>query len=847
MEFQLGRGANPLHLLSQYNFSSHFNRIGKALLSFYLAALLAGCNAEAGSDQESQPSWEARNFNSDWLYLQDDVPHNGDRDLPAFPGADDQAWEKVTLPHTWNATDTVDATPGYRRAASWYAKTFTADTHSRYRMHFESANMVAEIFVNGKKMGEHVGGYVGFDVELTEALKRGETNEILVRVSNEYDRNLIPSQKADFFLFGGLTRDVWLQRLPEAFIQRVAVTTPEVSHSSAKTQVAIEIDRGNSSQSLDLGLRLLDPNKQEIHRANAPVSADSGNDTSVRIELPELKNPQLWSPDSPHLYTVEVTLKDVEGNIQHQQSEPFGYRWFEMRPNKGFFVNGERVLIRGTHRHEEHAGIGPAMSNAQHRNDMQQIKDMGANFVRLAHYPQDPEVYRAANELGLILWDELPWCRGGKGGEEWEANTERLLREQIAQNYNHPSIAFWSLGNEMYWEEDFAGGGSDEEVLPYLKHLNRVTKELDPSRMTTIRKYYPGAEVVDAFSPSIWAGWYGGAYGQYAAALEDAMSKYPTFLHMEYGGSGHKGRHTETPLDERGIPDAQVSVTEAMNQAVVKSIAKDSDWNESYIVNLFDWHLSVSESTENFAGNAQWAFKDFGTPLRPENPLPYINQKGLTDREGNPKDAYYVFASYWSKQPFCYIESHSWTVRYGPESGRPVKVYCNTDTAELYLNGKSLGSKERRPGDFPAHGLVWQVPFQKGENELRVVGKVGEDGKTVEDAYRLTYYVGEPAKTEQVVLTASRTAENTYLITAEAQDKQGRRATEFSDRGYFSVLNGGGQLQENQGTYTGSSTIEMANGIAAIEFVPGTRPAVVEFRTQNIKGVYIDLPAVDDH
>ncbi|QKX16991.1 glycoside hydrolase family 2 TIM barrel-domain containing protein [Microbulbifer sp. YPW1] len=846
MKIHFGRGVFSLHLL-RYKDLSRFSQLGRLLLCACVTALIAGCNAEAGADLDAQQPWEVRNFNSDWFYLPDEIAHNGDRNLPAFPGADSPAWEKVTLPHTWNATDTVDATPGYRRAASWYAKTFTADAGSRYRMHFESANMVAEVFVNGQKVGEHVGGYVGFDVELTEALKRNSTNEVLVRVSNEYDRNLIPSQKADFFLFGGLTRDVWLQRLPETFIQRVAVSTPQVSHTAAQTQVSVSLDRGNASAPLTLDVRLLDGDKQEIQRTSTEISASSSDDAPVHIDLAQLDNPQLWSPDTPHLYAVEVTLKDAAGQILHQKNEAFGYRWFEMRPNQGFFVNGEQVLIRGTHRHEEHAGIGPAMSNALHRNDMQQIKDMGANFVRLAHYPQDPEVYRAANELGLIVWDELPWCRGGKGGEVWEANTERLLREQIAQNYNHPSIAFWSLGNEMYWEEDFAGGGADEEVLPYLKHLNRVAKELDPSRMTTIRKYYPGADVVDAFSPSIWAGWYGGAYGQYAAALEDAMGKYPTFLHMEYGGSGHKGRHTETPLDERGIPDAQVSVTEAMNQAVVKSIAKDTDWNESYIVNLFDWHLSVSESTENFAGNAQWAFKDFGTPLRPENPLPYINQKGLTDRAGNPKDAYYVFASYWAKQPFCYIESHSWTVRYGPKAGRPVKVYCNTDSAELFLNGDSLGSKTRRPGQFPAHGLVWQVPFREGENQLRVVGKNRADGQSVEDGYRLTYYVGEPAKTEQVVLTASRTGNDTFLITAEAQDKQGRRATEFSDRGYFSVLNGGGQLQENQGTYTGSSTIEMANGMAAIEFIPGARPAVVEFRTQNIKGVYIDLPAAGDH
>ncbi|MCQ3828624.1 glycoside hydrolase family 2 protein [Microbulbifer elongatus] len=785
---------------------------------------------------------EQQLFNSDWEYLQDE------RLSP--PPLDAAGAVDVTLPHTWNATDTVDAQPGYRRGAGWYSKRFriaeNLPTGTRHKLYFEGANQKAQVYLNGREIGEHIGGYLGFTVELTEHLQPDADNLVQVRVSNEYDRNLIPSQKADFFIHGGLTRDVWLQQLPAEHIQSVTITTPNVSHESAQTKVQISLDKSSaastSGKAARLQLTLLDPAGKTVSSSDTEIDGEQ-----AEAELPPLQLPQLWSPDSPALYTLVTELQDTSGKSLHQHRERFGYRWFEMRPNQGFFVNGKRVLIRGTHRHEEHAGIGAAMSNEQHRADMQQMKRMGANFVRLAHYPQDPEIYRAADELGLILWDELPWCRGGMGGEEWKENTERLLRQQIAQNFNHPSIAFWSLGNEIYWEEDFPGGGDDAVVLPYLKHLNQLAKHLDPLRMTTIRKYYPGAEVVDAFSPSIWAGWYGGAYGQYGAALEDAMGKYPAFLHMEYGGSSHRGRHTETPIDKNGIPDAQVSVTEAMNQAVVKSVAKDSDWNENYMVNLFDWHLSVSEGTENFAGNAQWAFKDFGTPLRPENPVPYINQKGLVDRAGNPKDAYYVFASYWADTPFCRIESHTWSVRFGPESGRPVKVYCNTDSAELFLNGKSLGRKKRKPGQFPAHGLVWQVPFREGDNQLHAVGTDTTGKKVAEDEYGLTYHVGEPGKTEKVVLSAARDASGDYLITAEARDKQGRRAIVFSERAYFSVLNGGGELVENQGTYTGSSSIEMANGLATIQFRPGNRPAVVEFRTQNIKGAYIELPAARSH
>ena len=783
-------------------------------------------------------------FNDGWHYLESESA--------TPPGADALSAQPVSLPHTWNATDTVDAAPGYRRAASWYSKMFSISPHApknvRQILYFEGANQKAEIFLNGEKVDEHIGGYLGFRVDITDHLEKSAnvSNLLQVRVSNAYDRNLIPSQKSDFFIYGGLTRDVWLEQLPQSHIAGITIDTPTVSKQKAQTRVTLDIDQ-QLAESARLRLRLLDPTGSEVTALTRVIAKSPAQQPQqIAIDLAPVSAPSLWSPDNPALYTLVAELETTAGESVHRVSERFGYRWFEMRPGKGFFVNGERLLIRGTHRHEEHAGVGAALSNAQHRRDMQQIKDLGANFVRLGHYPQDPEVYRAADELGLILWDELPWCRGGKGGEIWEKNTERLLRQQIAQNRNHPSIAFWSLGNEVYWETDFAGGGDDAVILPYLTKLNGIVKELDPSRLTSIRKYYPAAELVDAFSPSIWAGWYGGAYGQYEAALDDAQTRYPNFLHMEYGGSSHRGRHTETPIGHKGFVDAQVSVEEAMNQAVVKSVAKDSDWNESYIADLFDWHLSVSEKQDNFAGNAQWAFKDFGTPLRPENPVPYMNQKGLVDRAGNPKDAFYVFASYWSEKPFCQIESHTWTVRFGTETGRPVHVYCNTESAELLLNGESLGEKRRQPGKFPAHGLVWQVPFTEGENQLKVIGQ-HQNGDKVSDTLNLTYHLGEPMPVASVALSAELIAPGRYRITAEALDALGRRAVAFNDRAYFSTLNGDGRLDENLGTYSGSSIIEMSSGLSQIEFTAGNRPTTVEFRAQNIKGVYLEVPPRDSH
>jgi beta-galactosidase len=773
-----------------------------------------------------------RLLNDDWQYLE-----NNTSELSKVQTA--TQWQNIQLPHTWNATDTVDANPGYRRSASWYKKQLTniktKDTVSK--LYFEGSNFSTMVYVNGKLAGEHEGGYIGFEINISEQLKSG-TNELLIRVSNAYNPNLIPSQKSDFFLYGGITRDLWLKQLPLSHISSLAIKTPLVSNKQASTTVDIELN-SNKAQDLNLVATIFDPAGNVVSTSRQSVSAKQGQQL-VSLDFAPLASPALWSPHSPTLYQLVAELSDNKGKVIHSDSSRFGYRWFEMKPFQGFFLNGEPLLLRGTHRHEEHAGVGPAMSNKQHRNDMQMIKDMGANFVRLGHYPQDPEVYKAADELGLILWDELPWCRGGKGGEIWEQNTENLWRAQVKQNYNHPSIVFWSLGNEIYWEEDFPGGGAEEVINPYLQKLNDITKQLDPQRLTSIRKYYPGAEIVDAFSPSIWAGWYGGSYSQYEDALKAAHKKYPTFLHMEYGGSSHIGRHTEYPVTATGLQDAQVSVSEAVNQAIVKSVAKDTDWNENYIVDLFDWHLNVSENFPGFAGNAQWAFKDFGTPLRPENPLPYMNQKGLVDREGNKKDAYYVFASYWSDIPFCYIESKTWTQRNGPKEGRDVTVYCNTQSAELFLDGQSLGVKNKQAGVVPAGGLVWQVPFKQGSNNLSVKGYIKQQLEA-QDKLTVDYVIGQHGKLDKVLLSSQLLGDNHWRITAEAVDKDGNRVLDYSERAYFYNIGDHGTLLENYGTPGKSSIIEMASGLASIEFVADGQPSIIEFRTQNTKGVYITV------
>ena len=757
--------------------------------------------------------------------------------------------DRVDLPHTWNATDPTDAQPGYRRDASWYRKQIqlSPDTRGdRYLLYFEGANMTADVYVNGQRAGGHVGGYLGFEIDITDQLDTEGVNEILVRVDNGIDRQIIPSQKADFVLFGGLTRDVFLRVRPETYISSIIIDTPSVSRQSAKAVVTAELALHETPETpLLLALKMIGPDQDIVTKAVFGLEDGSGLRKQT-MELPEIKSPLLWSPETPNLYTVTVSLSDNRGNVIHQSSERFGFRWFGFNDEGGFELNGERLLLRGTHRHEEHAGYGAAMPNELHVRDMQMIKEVGANFVRLAHYPQDPVVYKTADELGLILWDELPWCRGGLGDEVWKQNTESMLREMINQNRNHPSVLFWSLGNEIYWLPDFEGGDDEAAMNEYLKHLNDIAHEMDPSRLTSIRKYYAGADIVDVFSPSIWAGWYGGGYHQYEAALIDAQKKYPALLHMEYGGSSHVGRSNINPPGGDGLDGGQLSVTEMVNQSGVVSVAKGGDWSESYIVDLFDWHLKVSESLPNFGGNAQWAFKDFATPLRPENSLPYINQKGLVDRQGRPKEAYWVFKSYWTKTPaFCHIYGHSWTERQGEKgSTQQVRVYCNTDSAQLTLNGVALDKKTKDPALFPASGLVWDVDFKGGENSLSVTGH-SADGLEASDSLTINYSEQAYGKLADIRLSSKQLDDGLILIQAVAVDKSGQRVHSSRERVYFSHTNEGtgGKLLEAYGTPDKSSIIEMANGYAGILFEPSGDggEAVIEVRSQSFKGAYIRL------
>jgi beta-galactosidase len=746
-------------------------------------------------------------------------------------------WVNINLPHTWNSEDVTDNEPGYRRSISWYKKDVLIEkiiNDRQYFLYFEGSNITTTVFVNGQRAGNHIGGYIGFEIDITPYIKKGK-NEVYVKVDSGYNPDIIPSQKSDFFIYGGITRDVWLKTKPSTAIGKIQVTTPKVSKESASLQVAVPIESKEDLKGYGVEVILKSPDGDVVISKTGPVQ---GGAATITIE--NIVEPKLWDIDNPNLYTIDVFLKKGKKEMD-KVSDRVGFRWFEFVENGPFFLNGRRVLLRGTHRHEEHAGVGAAMSNELHRKDMEMIKEMGANFVRLAHYPQDPEIYKACDELGLLVWDELPWCRGGLGEAVWQTNTKNMLKEIITQNYNHPSIIIWSLGNEMYWLPDFEGGDDTDKMNTFLTELNTIAHELDPNRKTAIRKYYEGADIVDVFSPSIWSGWYSGSYKSYQKALDTYKPKYKSFLHAEYGGSSHVGRHTENPITGEGVINSD-GWEEAIVQTKVANIAQIGDWSENYMVDLFDWHLRITETDSTFVGNAQWAFKDFGTPLRPENDIPYMNQKGLVDRSGNPKDAYYVFKSYWGKEPFAYIESHTWTERQGPEDlTRTISVFSNCDEVTLFHNGKSLGLRSKDITVFPASGLTWDVNFIEGANELIAKARY-KNGTMVTDSLSVNYRYTKNETAKGLKLSAQKMENGNYLVTAIALDANGLRCLDYEDKVYFQTLEGG-RSSKHQGTPTGSEIISMANGKASIEIIPNeTQDAIkVMVLNQNFKGTYLTI------
>jgi hypothetical protein len=585
-----------------------------------------------------------------------------------------------------------------------------------------------------------------------------------------------------------------------------------------------------------------DGGNKVIHSSQRADITASG---TIEIAAFEVSAPQLWSPKMPQLYRCTVELNSPRG--RQTVSERFGFRSIEWVKHGPFKLNGERLLLRGTHYHEDHAGVGAAVPDDVVRRTFQQIKDMGANFVRLGHYQQAPLVLDLCDELGLLVWEEIPWCRGGLGGTRHQQQGRDMLRGMIDQHYNHPSVMLWGLGNENAWPGDFEQFDTNA-IRSFMTELNVLAHQLDSTRLTAIRHGDFCKDLVDVYSPSIWAGWYSGRYPEYCGSLERAIKSVPHFFHAEWGGDSHAGRYAEAPEQflqavTTGAGTAEVGSAYKPSGGRARA-SKDGDWSESYMANLFDWHLMVQDQMTNLTGGAQWIFKDFATPLRPENPVPRVNQKGVLERDGTPKDSYFIFQSYWAEQPMIHIFGQAWETRWGQaDESKEIKVFSNCSEVELFVNGVSAGHKQRNLTNFPAAGLHWSVKLTAGTNSIRAVGR--HAAGTVTDeltwGYQTTPWEA-PAR-----LTFKQIAQSNELVTVEVRaiDSDGVACRDAANIVRFG-LTGDGELLDNLGTATGSRVVQLANGRARIDVRLTGAKAIASVMSADLPSEFLELSRQGD-
>nr|WP_319776250.1 glycoside hydrolase family 2 TIM barrel-domain containing protein [uncultured Sphaerochaeta sp.] len=745
------------------------------------------------------------------------------RETPKGSAEDALQWDAVTVPHCFNAKDALDPETSYYQGPCWYRTQISignpfqnGDTY----MLFEGTGQITEVYLDQQHIHTHEGGYDEWTVALTPYLSEPNRNHtISIRCDNSRNLETIPSDLADFTIYGGLYRTVSLVYEPKIYVDQIHVL-PVYDYHTHNGDIKVSGRLNTSIITVNMTIQIIDDTDTQLIEKS--ISSTNGKFCTSFT----LASVEPWSPDTPTLYKCTVGW-EVEGQYT-TRDEWFGFRCFEFKEHGPFLLNGKRLLLKGTHRHEDHAGVGAAQTSNSITEEMHLIKAMGANFIRLGHYQQRREVLDLCDILGILVWEEIPWCRGGLGGYPYREMGKRMLKNMIEQHYNHPSVIIWGLGNEIDWPGDFPSYEA-KKIRMYLQELNTLAHTLDPNRKTAIRRCEFCKDVVDVYSPSIWAGWYRGHYREYKKSTISHCKDVAHFLHVEWGADSHANRFSEDPY--RGLENLATGTgtDERDNDASlfggIARASKDGNWSENYACDLFDWTLKEQLTMPDLTGSAFWPFKDFATPLRKDNPIPYVNQKGVVQRDLTKKETYYVVQSYWSDNPMVRLFGHGWTIRWGSEGEqKEFRAYSNCPRAELFLDGRSLGERERNTEDFPAAGLRWNAELTAGSHAIVVKAYYGNE--VFEDGYNFMYQSEQWGKPAAIRSQFRASDQHTILWEIEVVDSQNRRCLDFDKRVYFSAA-GNSPLITEMGTATGSRIIECANGRASIALQNINTPSVL--------------------
>ncbi len=614
----------------------------------------------------------------------------------------------VDLPHTWNARDGQDGGNDYWRGTCIYrthfaAPQFNTASHQVW-IQFDGVNASAHVVLNGSPVCNHDGGYSTFRANITELLR--DENELTVEVDNSKNDRVYP-QKADFTFYGGIYRDVSLMVVSknhftlDYFGGPGIRITPTVQGADASVQVTTWHD-GEGEVSIEL-----------LDAAGNTVATGKGPDITLTIF-----NAHLWNGvKDPYLYSCKARLV-VNGTVEDETTTRFGVRSFKVDPKKGFFLNGKSYPLHGVSRHQDRKGLGNAITREMHDEDMALIKEIGANTIRLAHYQHDQYFYDLCDEVGMVVWAEIPYISEHMpNGRE---NTISQMKELIIQNYNHPCIVCWGVSNEITISTK-----DKKDMLDNHRQLNDLCHEMDKTRLTTLACYAMcgpfnrSAHITDMVSWNLYLGWYVPGFILNDLWMGFFHLCFPNrpFGYSEYGAEGMPNLHSTHP--HRG------------------------DHTEEYQAKYHEYMLRCFKRHPWMWATHVWNMFDFAADARDQGGEPGMNHKGLVtfDRK-TKKDSFYLYKAWWSNEAFVHICSKRFVERTG--STATVKVYSNQSTVALYVNGNKVGEQTGE------HVFTFKVPLN---GELHIQAVAGD--RTDESVIR---HVDTPNPEYKLLKTKSKSA-----------------------------------------------------------------------------------------
>ncbi|MEQ2456991.1 glycoside hydrolase family 2 TIM barrel-domain containing protein [Flavonifractor hominis] len=733
-----------------------------SLLSSIALAAAPQTDSDAAQDQASAVSVSVaqetgsvmEKINDDWKYAEDVEDASAEE-------YDDASWQDVQLPHTWNAEDGADG-GSYRRGTSWYRKSLEWKEEyagKQLFLSFLGSSMETDVYVNGVHAGNHKGGYTAFRFDITDLVEEGEPIQIAVKVNNERQDDILPLG-GDFTVFGGIYRDVYLIACEPVHLDMMdygssgVYLTPTVEEDGTGTLSirAKLVNEEDSQKDVTVSVTLSEPDgftgidAIETTRFDPEEMGDGSEvgTTSSQITLSpngsgewtgsiKVEDLHLWNGvEDPFRYVAELTVQ-VDGQTMDTCTQYIGFRTFEVDPDKGFILNGEPYALRGVSRHQDgydvtgETYLGSALTPAEHERDMGLIYEMGANYIRLAHYPQDPYFYELCDRYGMVVWAEIPMVGGVTESEAFQENAEQQLIELIRQQYNHPSICFWGVANEI---------SSTDFVVDMISDLNDLAHQEDPTRLTTYAAERNGVGTwdTDLICWNIYPDWYyeGTVEGMMSERRGELSGNKPVGI-SEYGAGANINQHEDPP---------QFSIGQSRGQ-----------WHPEEYQSV--WHedaLREIKQLDYLWATAVWNMFDFGSDGRDEGGQKGVNDKGLVtiDRQ-TKKDAFYLYKANWNNwDPFVHINASRLNPR--EDAVITVRAYSNCDEVSLEVNGQSYGTvKNDGLGVFE-----WpDVPLQLGENTVKTVGY--KDGDPVsEDTVTWTRQEGSTARlassSDQVVV-----------------------------------------------------------------------------------------------